>query len=80
MIEGGEDAFLLEAEGDGDDVLEAAAGDEAAGEPRGELGGFHPPPEAAAAGEEEKRLSQHTGLIHFYGIRCRGRKGSCHRR
>lgn len=79
VIEGGQNAFLLEAEGDGDDVFEAAAGDEAAGEAGGGGGSFHPPPEGAAAGEEEKRFSQHTGLIPFYGIRCGAGKGSCHK-
>lgn len=67
VIESGEDVLLLKAAGDGDDIVEVLAGDKAAGEAGSDGGGFHPATEQAAAGEEEKRGSQHTGLIPFYG-------------
>ena len=69
VIEGRENALLLEAAGDGDDVFEALSGDEAAREAGCHRRGFHPATELAAAGEEEESGSQHTGLILLYGIR-----------
>ncbi len=67
VIEGSKDVLGLETAGDGDDILEALSGDEAAGEAGGGRRGFHPPAEGAVAGEEEKRFSQHTWLIPSHG-------------
>jgi hypothetical protein len=59
VIEGGEEAVGVEAPGDGEDILEGAARDEAGGEAVGVLRGFEPAPEGLLLGEEEEGLSEH---------------------